>query len=426
MLVVAYGTSHNGRLLIANDILQVGQSSLWEINPNGANSQGTELRKLPNELADPSAMTSHNGRLLIANDNVNQLFEIDPDGIHSEFTRLRILPRGLSSINAMTSHNGRLIIADSSGDAIFEINPDGSDSEGTRLRGLPGTLTVPAAMTSFNDKLFIGHVSGNTWCIDPDAGVDSEGEIVLTAGGARGMTIHNNLLYIAGGGADDKLYEADPNARTVRLRGLPSDLSINDMFLTVSFAMAIHNGRLFIPNTHDDIFEINPEGGDTQFTRSRLLPSGLRPGAGTSHNGRLLIADTAGDELWEIDPDGASRQGTKLRDLPSGLTSPQAMASHNGRLLIVDRDGDELWEIDPDGADSQGTELRNLPSGAADGVSGMASYGNNLIILDSQGGSQTTPTVWEIDPDGADSQGTELRDLPSGISSPSAMTVRIV
>ena len=40
--------------------------------------------------------------------------------------------------------------------------------------------------------------------------------------------------------------------------------------------------------------------------------------------GRLLIADITGDELYEIDPDGADSQGTLLRDLPSGLTSPQA------------------------------------------------------------------------------------------------------
>ena len=38
--------------------------------------------------------------------------------------------------------------------------------------------------------------------------------------------------------------------------------------------------------------------------------------------GRLLIADNDGDELWEIDPDGSDSQGTLLRDLPTNLTSP--------------------------------------------------------------------------------------------------------
>ena len=77
--------------------------------------------------------------------------------------------------------------------------------------------------------------------------------------------------------------------------------------------------------------------------------------------GRLLIADDTGDELWEIDPDGADTQGTLLRDLPGNLTFPQAMTVLGGRLLIADFTGDELWEIDPDGADTQGTLLRDLP-----------------------------------------------------------------
>ena len=45
----------------------------------------------------------------------------------------------------------------------------------------------------------------------------------------------------------------------------------------------------------------------------------------TVFNNRLLIADDGGDELYEIDPDGADTQGTLLRDLPSGLTSRFAM-----------------------------------------------------------------------------------------------------
>ena len=35
--------------------------------------------------------------------------------------------------------------------------------------------------------------------------------------------------------------------------------------------------------------------------------------------GRLLIADTTSDELWEIDPDGTDTEGTLLRDLPVRL-----------------------------------------------------------------------------------------------------------
>ena len=53
--------------------------------------------------------------------------------------------------------------------------------------------------------------------------------------------------------------------------------------------------------------------------------------------GRLLIADTTGGELWEIDPDGADTEGTLLRDLPSGLAAPYGgMTVLAGRLLIAD------------------------------------------------------------------------------------------
>ena len=79
-------------------------------------------------------------------------------------------------------------------------------------------------------------------------------------------------------------------------------------------------------------------------------------------SGRLLIADNTGDELFEIDPDGADSQGTRLRALPTALTSPAGMTVLSGRLLIADNTGDELFEIDPDGADSQGTRLRALPT----------------------------------------------------------------
>ena len=90
----------------------------------------------------------------------------------------------------------------------------------------------------------------------------------------------------------------------------------------------------------------------------------------TALNNRLLIADNTGDELFEIDPDGSDSQGTLLRDLPSGLTSPLSMTVLNNRLLIANSFSDELFEIDPDGSDSQGRvvarpaigpDLRRMP-----------------------------------------------------------------
>ena len=52
---------------------------------------------------------------------------------------------------------------------------------------------------------------------------------------------------------------------------------------------------------------------------------------------RLLIADNTGDELYEIDPDGLDSQGGLLRAFPSGLFDvPEGMAVFNGRLLVAD------------------------------------------------------------------------------------------
>ena len=62
----------------------------------------------------------------------------------------------------------------------------------------------------------------------------------------------------------------------------------------------------------------------------------------TVYEGRLFIADNNGDELFELDPDGADTEGTRLRDLPSGLTNPQGMTVYEGRLFIVDDTGDEF------------------------------------------------------------------------------------
>ena len=81
-------------------------------------------------------------------------------------------------------------------------------------------------------------------------------------------------------------------------------------------------------------------------TNSDTLPIDQRPGnewgydnpgaAGGADDHRLLIADNDGDELYELDPDGANTQGTRLRALPTGLTGPQSMTVYNGRLLIAD------------------------------------------------------------------------------------------
>ena len=99
-------------------------------------------------------------------------------------------------------------------------------------------------------------------------------------------------------------------------------------------------------------------------------------------------------------------EGTS-RTLPGTLISPQGMTVFDGRLLIVDNSGDELWELDPDGANGEGTKLRNLPF-VLTSPGGMTVFDGRLLVAD-----DNSDKLFEIDPDGADAEGTLLRDFPN-------------
>ena len=106
---------------------------------------------------------------------------------------------------------------------------------------------------------------------------------------------------------------------------------------------------------------------------------------------RLLVADITGDELYEIDPDGSDTEGTRLRAFPSGLTFPQGMTVLGSRLLVADNTGDDLWEIDPDGSDTEGTRLRAFPSGltAPTGMTVLPPAAAAPAFADSTGDAQS-------------------------------------
>ena len=215
-----------GRLFIAD----FTGAELYEIDPDGADTQGTRLRALPTGLTVPTGMTVYEGRLLITDNDGDELFEIDPDGADTQGTRLRALPTGLTTATGMTVYEGRLLITDNDGDELFEIDPDGADTQGTLLRDLPSGLTAPVSMTNFDGRLFIADIVGaELYEIDPD-GASTEG---------------------------------------TRLRALPTGL-------TTATGMTVYEGRLLITdNTNDELFEIDPDGADTQGTLLRDLPSGL-------------------------------------------------------------------------------------------------------------------------------------------------------
>ena len=223
-----------GKLLIADNT----GNGLWEIDPDGADSEGTRLRQLPAALTTPFGMTVLAGRLLIADWSYDQIVEIDPDGADTEGTLLRDLPAALTNPNAMTVLAGRLLIADGTGvgSELWEIDPDGADTEGTLLRDLPAALTNPAGMTVLAGRLLIADGKNDElWEIDPD-GADTEGTLLrdLPAGLVRAtaMTVSAGRLLIADtgilGGTDDGLWEIDPDGADTEgtlLRDLPAALT---------------------------------------------------------------------------------------------------------------------------------------------------------------------------------------------------------
>ena len=146
----------NGRLFVADNI----GDELWEIDPDGSNTEGTLLRDFPGGLSSPTGMTVFNGRLLVADDTGNELWEINPDGADAEGTLLRDFPTGLGSPSGMTVFDGRLFVADDGGDELWEIDPDGSDSQGTLLRDFPSGLSGPRGMTVFAGRLFVSDIFG--------------------------------------------------------------------------------------------------------------------------------------------------------------------------------------------------------------------------------------------------------------------------
>ena len=67
------------------------------------------------------------------------------------------------------------------------------------------------------------------------------------------------------------------------------------------------------------------------------FPSGLTSPFGmTVLDLRLLVADSGGDELWEINPDGGDAEGTNIRDFPATLTTPLSMAALSTSLGPTD------------------------------------------------------------------------------------------
>ena len=92
-------------------------------------------------------------------------------------------------------------------------------------------------------------------------------------------------------------------------------------------------------------------------------------------------------------------------DYPSILSDP--------RLFAADTSGDELWELDPDGADDEGTS-RTLPN-ALINPNALALHQFNILCIQSGG-------LWRLNPEGGNREGALIRELPDIFGTSRGMT----
>ena len=231
--------------------------------------------------------------------------------------------------------------------------------------------------------------------------------------------IRKGRLLIANDASGDELWEIEPDGsdtQGINLREFPTNL-------LVPTSMTKFQGSLLVGDQSGaDLWDIDPDGSDSQGTELRKMSVGSLFIAMADYNERLIALTTISYYygLWEIDPDsGNNSQGTKLRDIffNTPLTTG-GMTTFNSRLLILTYSLDALWEVDPDGSSLQ--KLRNLPSTVNGDGRGLADYNGRLLFCTRN--PNGADELWEIDPDGNDSEGTKLRNLPSGLVAPRAMT----
>ena len=215
---------------------------------------------------------------------------------------------------------------------------------------------------------------------------------------------------------NDRLWGFDhegENEEGTNLRGFPVDLQSPT-------ALAVYEQRLLVGDSFGTgnltgVFEIDPDGSSSQgsLLRAFLDASGM-----TVLNGRVLILESRQTPLSDriIEYDVEANTSIVLRSIPT-LQNPGSIIAYQERILIGygTTSLGKLFEIDPDGANDEGTELRDLPVGSG-APNSMAIFENQLLVIGSGG-------IWNVDPDGADDEGTQLRDLPVAFGNPGGSTV---
>ena len=359
-------TVFNGRLLVVDNT----GDELWELDPDGADAQGDLIYDLPGQLTSPLSMAAFpTVDHAVDAGAVNFVFALpEPTVTHTQAPTstlatsdwdgtgyqapivLALLPATISgadiTVDPVTAIDGDLVVAS-------DLTIDGVERIGIGIRlRRTGTARLDfyfddAGSPMYPDaKAFI--------VIDDTARTQIPFSIAATAGGFNNWQIDDAaqqaLITAIATGDRFVLAIAEPAATT-------TDHAVDAG--AVAFAFDLPQPTV----THTPAaatVDHAVDAGAVSWAFALPQPTVTHTPAGALTS-RLFIADSSGDELWELDPDGADTEGTS-RTLPATLTSPSGMTVFNGRLLVADDSGDELWELSPDGADLQGMRLRAFPA----------------------------------------------------------------
>ena len=210
---------------------------IWKVDPDGAATEGEQLRTYNSELTDypeshdVAGMASYRARLLLSILG-GYILEIDPFGNNTQGHLLRDLRELIEdgTIGPVVVYKDRFLVSfdiASQASELWEVDPDGDGA--TKLRAFPSNKK-PRGMTIVSDDLLVVTEDDELWEFDPD-GVDSEGtkrrDLPAALSSSSGVGNYKNRLMVVNQ-SDAVLWELDPDGAANQFTGkrdLPTDLS---------------------------------------------------------------------------------------------------------------------------------------------------------------------------------------------------------
>lgn len=270
---------------------------LWELDPDGADSEGTNHGSFISGLDDPVGGAYYDSRIFICNssganltdERLYEVLDYKRPGDSSQVINRGAFPNAFEHPVGMTVHDGRLVAVSNDNDPfevrLWEItNPN--NPGGATNRGLVGSLNSADALVSFNGQLLVFRfLSRDLWLIP---------SITNAAGASKLSTLPSGMSHSAGA--------------------------------------VVYDGRLIVAVFGSGLWQItNPSTGAA--TKLRNFPTGLGSAQG------LLVARSSAEQsiYWKTGADIITDTG--------GLTSTPPPAPQNFSVEAVGTNRlDLLWD----------------------------------------------------------------------------------